>query len=202
MTDAKRTWERTFALGDGTSIMVRPVRPEDRHEIAKALATLSEQTTMRRFFRAHVDPSDEVLDYLTNVDQQDHVALIATASSPDMKEEHALGVARFVRLKDDPTVAEAAVTVLDEHQRRGIGRVLLEELVAVAKRRGIRRFRAEVLKENDAMLSILAQVGATKVAEADGCATFETDLGEPDEPSSAAYALFKTIARLARRARS
>jgi ribosomal protein S18 acetylase RimI-like enzyme len=202
MTDHGSSSERAFALADGTRMTVRPIRPEDRTLIAHALATLSEQTSMRRFFRAHVDPSDEVLDYLTNVDQKDHVALIGFLPSPDLKDENAVGVARFVRSKEDPTVAEAAITVLDEHQRRGIGRVLLTELVAVAKRRGVRHFRAEVLKENDAMMSILTQVGAKKVSEADGCATFDVDIGERDDDASAVYAFFKAIARLARRARS
>jgi RimJ/RimL family protein N-acetyltransferase len=206
MTDAFSK-ERAIALADGTRVTLRPLRHEDRADVAHALATLSEKTAMRRFFRAHVDPSEEVLTYLTDVDQVDHVAIVATTPSPDLKQEHLIGVARFVRSKDDPSRAEAAITVLDEHQRRGIGRVLLDALVAAATDAGVTRFRADVLKENDAMMSILAQVGATKVAEADGCATFDVELNRPTEAGDGdeergPYAFLKIIARLARGART
>ena len=61
------------------------------------------------------------LAYLVDVDHKDHEAIIAI----DPSSGEALGVARYIRSKDDAQVAEVAVTVADDWQRRGLGRALL-----------------------------------------------------------------------------
>jgi len=71
-----------------------------------------------------------------------------------------VGVGRWIRLEDDPEEADAAVTVADEYHRRGIGRALLRLMARSAIERGVRRFRADVLSENEAMLHVFQQVGA------------------------------------------
>jgi len=72
-----------------------------------------------------------------------------------------VGIARFIRLKDDPAVAEAAVTVVDHMQRRGLGKLLVSALAQAARERGITRFRAEVLRTNEAMLALLRELDET-----------------------------------------
>jgi GNAT superfamily N-acetyltransferase len=191
-------WERACTLPDGTRVTLRPMRPDDKAELRRAILALSEETTMRRFLRAHVEPSEAVLAHLTEVDQENHVAVVAVVASPDLKEERFAAVGRFVRMPDNPAVAESAVTVADDFQHRGLGRVMLMELVWLARRHGITRFRAEVLKDNLPVNTILSHVQSKKVAESDLSATFEVDLGEdPDHP--VIYDLFRAVARSFRR---
>jgi len=172
-------WRLERTLRDGTLLTLRPVVPEDRAEVARAIAHLSPETRMRRFLTAVVEPSESVLRYLTCVDQKDHVAIAATVPSPDLKEEHGVGIARFVRLKDDHEAAEAAITVVDEWQHRGVGRELLTALARVAWSLGVRRFRAEVLASNLPIRAILEQVGAREVDHVGDVVVFEVDLDEP-----------------------
>jgi hypothetical protein len=65
-------------------------------------------------------------------------------------------VARFVRLAE-PEVAESAVVVTDRAQGQGLGRLLFQRLVAAAVERGIHRFRAEVLANNEAMRTLILE---------------------------------------------
>lgn len=172
-------WRVERTLRDGTLLTLRPVVPEDQAEVARAIAHLSPETRMRRFLSTVVEPSESVLRYLTCVDQKNHVAIAATVPSPDLKEEHGVGIARFVRLKDDPEAAEAAITVVDEWQHRGVGRELLTALAQVAWSRGVRRFRAEVLASNEPIRAILEQVGARVVDHVGDVVVFEVDLDDP-----------------------
>jgi len=70
-----------------------------------------------------------------------------------------IAVARYDRLTDDPAAAEVAFVVLDHEQDRGIASVLLQHLAAAARERGIPRFVAETLTENQAMLSVFRAAG-------------------------------------------
>ena len=192
-------WEHPHQLPDGTRVIVRPVRKDDKEELRRAIRSLSEETTMRRFLRAHVEPSEAVLAQLSDVDQENHVAIAAMIASPDLKSERGAGIARFVRIVGHPEIAESAITVVDEFQHRGLGRILLLELVEIARKHGIKRFRAEVLKDNAAVNSILAQVPHVEVAQSDLSATYEIALNDRNHDHWPLYEAFRAIALSFRR---
>lgn len=169
-------------LPDGGRITLRAIEPSDAPALAAAFARLSPATRHQRFVASPRELDEERLRYLTHVDQKDHVAIVATAESPDLKDERGLGVARFVRLAEDPSCAEAAVVVVDEAQRRGIGRVLLTALADAARERGVRTFRAQTLASNEPMRRILGEVGAT-IRERDAD-TLEYDVPLDPEPGA------------------
>ena len=106
---------------------MRPIEPGDRDAVQGAFARLSEQSRYQRFMSAINELSESQLRYLTEVDHHDHEALIAF----DRESGLGVGVGRYVRL-DDGTSAEAAVTVVDEWQGRGLGTALCQLLAARA----------------------------------------------------------------------
>ena len=107
--------------------------------------------------------SDEQVRYLTEIDYVNHMAWgaldLARPTHPG------IAVARYVRLAEDPTIAEPAVTVLDEYQGKGIGTILLVVLARSARAHGIESFRAHVLAYNTPMVDILRGLGATVAHE-------------------------------------
>jgi nucleotide-binding universal stress UspA family protein/GNAT superfamily N-acetyltransferase len=148
---------RTITLRDGARATLRPIAPEDKPLLAASFERLSEESRYRRFFATKNRLSAAELDYLVDVDHEDHEAIIAI----DPSSGEALGVARYIRSKDDAEVAEVAVTVADDWQRRGLGRALLERLTYRARREGVRRFSALVQSDNARALGLLADVGDT-----------------------------------------
>jgi GNAT superfamily N-acetyltransferase len=154
---------KEFVLRDGTRILVRPILPEDRDRLREGFVRLSAQSRYRRFLTSLEHLSDQQVRDLTEIDYDDHMAWVAIDSSRPARP--GVGVARYVRLAEEPAVAEAAVTVLDEYQGRGIGTILLRMLAGSAREHGIRSFRGYVLAENAPMLDILQDLGATAVQE-------------------------------------
>ena len=148
-----------FPLRDGTQVLLRPIMPNDRERIQNGMAALSPESRYFRFFTAVESLSDEQLHYLTDVDQLDHVAWIALDSSDP--EYPGLGVARFIRVKEEPTVADMALTVIDAYQCRGLGTILLALLYLLAQALGIQTLRSVVVGENRAMVKWLSSLGAT-----------------------------------------
>ncbi len=157
---------------------------------------MSASTRYLRFLTIASDLSEEALTYLTDVDQKNHIALVATMTSPDLKVERGVGVARAIRLADDPDVAEAAITVVDDMQKRGIGSVLALELERAARAAGIRTIRAEVLEDNALMRAILENAGATRVEAGSGPGTLCYDIAlEPAHASSWIADILRAAAR-------
>jgi GNAT superfamily N-acetyltransferase len=167
-------------LRGGQRIIVRPIQPSDAPELRRCFHALSPETRYRRFFGSVSDLDDAALAYLTSVDGEDHVALVATMESLDLKSEQGLGVARFVRSKTDPRVAEAAVVVVDDMQRRGVGSILTDALARAARARGVDRFRCEVLEANDVVVNALLAAGAEVVERDAGTVVLDVPLSQTD----------------------
>jgi RimJ/RimL family protein N-acetyltransferase len=189
--DGHPAWRRAAVLEDGTRVTLRPIVADDREELRRAFRKTSPKTRYLRFLGVVGDLSDAMLDYLTNVDQKDHVAIVATVTSDDLKEERGIGVARFIRVAGERDVAEAAVTVTDEMQRKGVGTLLVRELGRAAVAHGVRRLRADVLADNATMRAILESAGAqcnARAGEAAGTVAYEVEL-EADAQRSVPHLL-------------
>ena len=148
-------------LRDGTHALIRPIRPDDKDRLRRGLAQLSAESRYLRFHTPLVELTEEQLTYLTEIDYRDHMAWVAL--DPEAPDEPGMAVARYVRLEDDPGAAEAAITVADDYQGRGLGSVMLGILARSAREQGIQTFRSYVLEENTAMLRIFERLGAERV---------------------------------------
>lgn len=155
-------WHEAHTLRDGSRLVLRLLRPTDGEGLREGFSRLSSEARYRRFMTHLPALTDEMTSYLTEVDGERHLAIAAVVESADLKSEAGVGVARYVRLPDEPDVAEAAVTVVDDFHGRGVGKLLLTTLVRAAAERDIRKFRAEVLPENVAVQGLLASVGAVE----------------------------------------
>lgn len=166
------------SLADGERILVRPLLASDRGELARRYLELSPEARRLRFFSAPGHLSEQVLDYLMDVDQRDRAAVVAFALADDGRP--GVGIARYVRDRGDPTCAEAAVTVLDAYQQRGIGTLLLQRLAETAHANGIATFTASVMWENRDLLDGLRAFGAEITPNEPGVASVRVAIPEPD----------------------
>jgi RimJ/RimL family protein N-acetyltransferase len=131
-------------LPDSAQALVRPIRENDAEEYARASTRLSAETRRRRFLNATPRLSARELSYLTAVDQDEHVALVAV--EPGSGE--ILGSVRYVRIGGGRADAELAIEVIDGWQRRGLGRALLSAVGGHALANGLTRFYALVAADN------------------------------------------------------
>jgi GNAT superfamily N-acetyltransferase len=183
-----------ISLRDGTRVRIRPVVPDDKERFQDGFARLSPSSRYRRFLAPIDELSPEMLRAFTEVDYVDHFAYVALL---DEGTEPGVGVARYVRSAGQPQVAEAAVTIVDEFQGRGLGTLLLEALGAVALEHGIRRFSGLALADNAAIRDVLEGLGATVRFDSPGLVRVEVDLPARRERLKGAplYDLFRAIAR-------
>lgn len=152
-------YREVVKLRDGTRVRLRVVRRADRELLLRGFDRLSPRSRYLRFLTPKNGLSDTELDDLLTLDGRDRFALGAQKLQPGGGEGEGLGIARFARLPDTPAVAEAAVTVTDEAQGKGLGTILLARLAAAARERGVERFTCEFDAGNEQIWHVIQRLG-------------------------------------------
>ena len=132
---------------------MRPVTPADRDQLVRGFEQLSETARYQRFFTPVARLSSTQLDYLTDLDHVDHFAWGAESI-----DGAGIAIARYVRTGSD--LAEAAFTITDDYQGRGLGWQLLQALAMVAVDHQLSRFEMTMLADNSAMEHLARKAGA------------------------------------------
>lgn len=150
------TYQEQASLTDGTQVVLRCIRPEDKAMLVEGMEKLSMESRYRRFFMAKHQLTADDLAFLTEVDGVDHFALGAAIQQG----EHlcGVGVARFIRVPSQPELGEPAVAIIDEQQGKGLGHLLFMRLISAARERGIQRFHCEVMSGNTSIHHLLDEV--------------------------------------------
>lgn len=146
--------ESVAILRDGRSVLIRPIRPDDADALVAFHGRLSRETVYYRYFSLMPRLEERWLSRLVNVDYAERMALVAVLS------DDIVGVGRYDRIGGTDH-AEVAFTVEDAFQGQGVGTLLLERLVPIARANRIRAFEAEVLAENRRMLGVFKNTGFT-----------------------------------------
>ena len=144
--------ERWEAGGEG--LLIRPIRPADAAEHDAFFHRLSPEDIRLRFFAAVRELTPGQIDKFTRLDYDRDMALIAVRE----RTCETVGVARLVR-EDDPLVAEFAVIVQHDLQRRGLATHLMQRLLDWAPLHGVREVVGEILAENEAMIELARHLG-------------------------------------------
>jgi acetyl coenzyme A synthetase (ADP forming)-like protein len=144
--------EADVALRDGSTVHVRPARPDDREALLEFLRTLSPESRRFRFFSPGVNLSSAA-KWASAVDYEDRFGLIATGG----KHHRIVGHAGYERTDGDR--AEVAFEVADEYQGRGLGTILLAHLAEAAQEKGVEIFEATVLPDNYKMAEVFRESG-------------------------------------------
>jgi RimJ/RimL family protein N-acetyltransferase len=150
-----RELERDVVLRDGSRVRIRPIRPDDEPRLHALYGRLSEHTAYQRFFTVLKRLPPDWAHFFANVDYRRRLALVAEADVEGRPE--LIGVGRYESSAGKDDVPELAFVVEDAWQGKGLGNVLIREVVEAGVARGFRRFRAYVLAHNPRMLSLLAR---------------------------------------------
>jgi acetyltransferase len=151
--------EERITLRDGTTVTVRPVRPEDEPAHSEFISRLSPEDSHFRFFHYVRSMPHTQLARLTQIDYDREMAFVATRTGPDGRPE-TLGVVRTVADPENET-AELSIVIRSDLKRRGLGAVLMRKAVDYCRSRGTRTVAGDVLGGNESMLQLARALGFT-----------------------------------------
>jgi acetyltransferase len=148
-------------MKDGTPVTVRPIRPEDEPAIVEFHRHLSEQTVYFRFFRVmdfNQRVAHERLTKICFIDYDHEIALVVERQSLNGCGSEILGVGRLAK-SHDKQEGEFAVLVVDHLQRQGLGTMLLNHILDVARAENVKTIVGSILIENIGMLKVSERLG-------------------------------------------
>ena len=145
-------YESDVVLRDGSTLRLRPVRPDDGEALVRLHERLSAESWYFRFFNARPGTIPDVSNLL-RADFENEFVLVAEASG------RLSGVATCSRDPKAPERAEVAFIIADALQGRGVGTRMLETLAGIARDNRIRTFDAYVLQDNDRMMHVFLDSG-------------------------------------------
>ena len=164
-------------LNDGTTIEIRPARADDLDAVRDMHTKMSTDNLYLRFFGVSSVAAEQEARRLCREPAPDHVALLAVLDG------ELIGCGSYEVAGDDSRSAEFAMAVADDMHNRGVGTLLLEHLISMARGQRLHAFTAETLVENALMLKVFADAGLqAQRALADGVydLTFPLPSGEAD----------------------
>ncbi len=140
-------------LRDGTTIHIRPVRPDDDRQLLDLFQRMSEQSL---YYRFHSIPRLDLTQVarLALVDYDQQFVMVGERGAGPLA-----AIAGYYRSDRDRTRAEVAFAIPDALQGRGIGTRMLERLAEIARERGLHAFDAYVLGENRRMMDVFLESG-------------------------------------------
>lgn len=152
-----------WTLKDGTSLTIRPIRPEDEPLIVKFHETLSERSVYMRYLhlmKLSQRVSHDRLTRICFIDYDRQMALVADYQNPETGEQELVGVARLSKLRGR-NQAEFSLLVSDPFQYRGLGSELLQRLLQVGRAEKLSRIAADIHPENQVMQHLCEKLGFT-----------------------------------------
>ena len=156
MADYPEELVRTRYLFDGSEVLIRPIRADDKTMEQEFVQHLSADSRYRRFMSTLKELPPGKLKYLTEIDYVKHLALVAIIP----QEGHAveIGVARYCA---DPsgTSCEFAIAIDDDWQGSGVAGILMLTLIDAARARGMQKMEAFILASNEKMIKFARQLG-------------------------------------------
>lgn len=146
-------------LNDGTVVLIRPLRPDDRRREEDFVRALSPDARRFRFMCTFREASPELVDQLMDVDYEKRMAFVALAHEDGHLSE--VGVSRY-SATDDGRRCECAVTVAENWRHRGLAVLLMRHLIEMARKQGFRQMFSMDAADNRPMQDLATYLGFSR----------------------------------------
>lgn len=147
---------QTWIVPDGTTVTIRPIKPEDADLEVEFVRNLSSETKYYRFMNTMRELPPAMVARLTQIDYDREMAFVATLEVNGAEKE--IGVCRYA-VNPDGESCEFAVVVADDWQHRGLARKLMGVLIETARSRGIAYMNGVFLSNNERILKFVQKLG-------------------------------------------
>jgi len=174
-----REVEERVKSRDGAELLLRPLRATDEPKLTELFYSVTENTLYRRFMRVVKRIPHAERQYYLDVDYEKNLAVVLETQDPHIEPE-IVAVAQYF-LDPATRFADVGFLVRDAWQGRGLGGILVDRMIRLARERLVRGFTADVLATNQAMLRLFQRSGLEVKSRLDGpVVRLVMPFGEPD----------------------
>lgn len=165
-------------LDDGAMLMLRPIDQGDVEALMRAFKRMTPEQVRARVFHALSELPEPVARAMCRIDPDEGVAVVAT--DPDGAEIR--GEAR-VHFDTTTNSAELAIAIDPAYTGRGLGRILVEHLIAASRMQGVHDIWGDTQAGNTAMLALTNRLGFVHGREGDDASLVRFNLDLTSDPA-------------------
>jgi RimJ/RimL family protein N-acetyltransferase len=152
-------YPKTVKTKDGSSVVIRPLTQDDGPALLVFFRALPADD--RLFLREDVTKKEVIDRWITQLDYEEVLPIVAVKDSAIIGDAtlhfHLYGWHRHM--------AEIRCVVAREYQKKGLGTILMHELVSHASQKGVDRIRAEMMDTQISAQKAFRRLGFKKEAE-------------------------------------
>lgn len=176
-------WTRRLLLDDGRLLWLRPIDPADAETIRQTFSLLSPEEIRMRFLHPIKELSPDLIRRLTTLDPATQFALVVAEPLPPG--EALVGAVARLAIDEGTRRAEFAILVSRFLTGKGLGLLLMKQLLRWARLKRLEEIYGDVLDENNGMLSLADALGFHREVLADdpGIIRVRLDLRAPKKPA-------------------
>ncbi|NHI91033.1 MAG: N-acetyltransferase [Candidatus Lokiarchaeota archaeon] len=153
-------YRKEVTLKDGDILLFRPITPDDDQKVLELYYSLSPETIYFRFFAGRKNVPLKRVKRFTRVNFDKNFGVVVEYKGKDKEFFNKLiGIGSFIVNPLEPEKAEMSLVIMDRFQRKGIGSILINYLVHIAKERGVKTIQGIILAENYKILKTLEKLG-------------------------------------------
>ena len=143
---------------DGKTVILRPIRSDDKPIEKELIEGLSIESSRYRFFHRMKEATEDILHLFCDIDNKNAIAIIAEYNANDKKRN--VGVVRLL-VDPDQQTGEFAILVADDFQNNGLGTKFMETLINIARAKELKNIYGTVLADNYKMLQLVKEYDFT-----------------------------------------
>ena len=144
----------------GETFDLRPLNPADERRLQEFFYSHTKETLLLRYNHHPKQLSREKSCSLVSVDQSKDLALCLVKQHGSVLEIQAVGRYYLVEANNS---CEVAFVTRERHQGKGMATILLQEMINIARIRGLASMTAYVRAENKPMLTVFEKAGFKRV---------------------------------------
>ena len=169
---------KEWTTQDGTSLLIRPIRPEDEPMMVDYHKRISERSVYLRYLHPlALDQriSHERLARICYNDYDREMALVAEYTNPESGAKEIIGVGRLSKIVGTPD-GEYSMLIVDAFHGKGLGSEFLKLLIQIGRDEKLHRITAYISPENLAMQAVSKKLGFTLHRDPDDPSVVEAEL--------------------------
>ncbi|EQB4041544.1 bifunctional acetate--CoA ligase family protein/GNAT family N-acetyltransferase [Cronobacter sakazakii] len=148
--------EEWVTLKNGDRCLFRPILPEDEPQLQRFISQVTKEDLYYRYFSEINEFTHDDLANMTQIDYDREMAFVAVRQQTGSEE--IIGVTRAISDPDNID-AEFAVLVRSDLKGLGLGRRLLEKLIAYTRDHGLSRLNGITMPHNQGMVALARKLG-------------------------------------------
>lgn len=156
-SDIPQYWMKDIILCDGTRVFLRPENPSDLDMLKAMFLNLSEDT--RRLLPIPIT-EERIEGWITNLDYKKALPIVAITIEPQ-GQERIISVASLNFYSSDAFKhkTEFGITIHDDYQNRGLGTILTNHVIDIARQMSLKKVYLRVVTENERAIHVYKKCG-------------------------------------------